>query len=253
MVEPVYQREGVTLYHGDCLEILPQLAPGSVDAVVTDPPYAINGGGSNIAGKGVDEAFDVQFFRLWIREVLSIATHPLKASGAWWMTIDWRGLIAIDQACSRSMWRMAGVGVWDRGGLGMGYALRKTFENFCLLVRDEWKRTLTDESDVWRIPWYPSLREHGHQAEKPVSLMDRALSLVGGDTVLDPFMGSGTTGVACVRLGRKFIGIEIERKYFDIAVKRIEAEFDRTALLDHALNPVKAKDAGLFDGVQHDL
>lgn len=233
----------VALYCGDCLEILPKLPDGVVDEVVTDPPYATSGGGTSIAGKGTEDAFDVQFFRVWFERVLEVAALPCGDDAAWWMTIDWRGLIAVEQACSRSTWRMASVGVWNRGGLGMGYALRKTYENFCLIVRDTWKREKTDEPDVWDCPWYPSLREHGHQAEKPAELMERAIALCGSGVVLDPFMGSGTTGVAAVRLGRKFIGIEIEPKYFEIAVKRIQAELNRFPLFE----PTQAKQQTLLE------
>lgn len=223
MRQPDWQSDDgqITLYCGDCLEILPTLEPGSVDAVVTDPPYAITGGGVSVAGRSTEAAFDTQFFRVWCRALLDSA-ECVKRDGAWWFTIDWRGAVAVEQASIGSGFRLAGVGVWDRGGLGMGYAMRKTFENFVLLVGEGWKRTNTDEPDIWRIPWYPSSRLHGHDAEKPSALMERGIELVGGDIILDPFMGSGTTGVACVRTGRRFIGIEIERKYFDIAVRRIQ-------------------------------
>ena len=70
-----------------------------------------------------------------------------------------------------------------------------------------------------------------HPTEKPVGLMEWCLGFVEG-TILDPFMGSGTTGVACVNLGRKFIGIELEPKYFDIACKRIEKAYADQALFD---------------------
>ncbi|MCL2556866.1 MAG: site-specific DNA-methyltransferase [Treponema sp.] len=212
---------GCELYLGDCMEILPTL--GKVDAVITDPPYSINGGGASIAGMSVEDAFDVQFYRAWFCEMLSLLEEATTAAAAIWATIDWRGCHAIEQAAVKSKFRMAGVGVWDRGGLGMGYALRKTYENFVVLVREEWRRLKTDEPDVWRHEWYPSNRKHGHQAEKPAALMKRAISLIGGQTILDPFMGSGTTGVACAELGRKFVGVEIDERYFDIACKRIEA------------------------------
>ncbi|MCC6797684.1 MAG: site-specific DNA-methyltransferase [Candidatus Hydrogenedentes bacterium] len=77
---------------------------------------------------------------------------------------------------------------------------------------------------------------NGHPVPKPIGWMQWLVALTTrpAETILDPFMGSGTTGVACVRLGRKFIGIEIEPKYFDIAVRRIEAAMDETSLLDYA-------------------
>jgi len=208
------------LYMGDCLEILPTL--GGVDGVVTDPPYSINGGGSSIAGRGTDEAFDTQFYRVWFQELLRKIEGIAGDAAAIWATVDWRGCCAVEQASVGSKFRLAGVGVWHRGGLGMGFALRKTFENFVVLAGQDWKRVKTNEADVWQHEWFPSNRKHDHQAEKPVVLMKRATELIGGQTILDPFMGSGTTGVACVELGRKFIGIEINEKYFEIACKRIE-------------------------------
>lgn len=212
-----------TLYLGDCMDVLPTLE--RVDAVVTDPPYAIMGGGSSIAGQGIEAAFDVQFYRVWFSEFLRNCKNSIGNASALWMTIDWRGAYAIEQAVVRTDFRLAGVGVWDRGGLGMGYALRKTYENFVVIVGDKWKRTITDEPDVWKHEWFPSSKNNGHQAEKPVALIERAIRLCGGQTILDPFMGSGTTGVACVKMGRKFIGIEMEPSYFEIACKRIEAAY----------------------------
>jgi DNA modification methylase len=74
----------------------------------------------------------------------------------------------------------------------------------------------------------------GHPSPKPECVMEWLVGACAeeNETILDPFMGSGTTGVACVRLGRRFIGIERERKYFDLAVSRIKAEFERTPLFD---------------------
>lgn len=202
------------------MEVLPTLE--KVDAVVCDPPYAIVGGGASIAGKGVEDAFDVQFYRVWFGEVLRNLSTITTENAAIWLTVDWRGCYAIEQAVARTGWRMASVGVWDRGGLGMGYALRKTFENFVLIVAEKWKRTKTNEPDVWRHEWYPSSRTTGHQAEKPVPLMKRAIELTGGGVILDPFMGSGTTGIAAAELGKQFIGIERDPRYFEIACKRLE-------------------------------
>lgn len=216
----------VQLYLGDCLDFMRTLPAGSVDAVVTDPPYAIMGGGSSIAGKGIVEAFDTQFYEAWFREIATEIYRILTPSGAMWWTSDWRGAVTAERALARiggygANIRLAGVGVWDRGGLGMGYVLRKTYECFCVAVMPEWKRRKTDVADVWRLQWTPGDRENGHSSEKPVDLFTMALDLIGGDTVFDPFMGSGTTGVACVRTGRRFIGCEIDASYFEIAQRRI--------------------------------
>lgn len=71
-----------------------------------------------------------------------------------------------------------------------------------------------------------------HPTQKPIDVIEWSIGFVSGETILDPFLGSGTTAVAAIRTGRKCIGIELERKYVDIAIKRCEAEFERTALID---------------------
>lgn len=217
----------VQLYCGDCLQVLPCLAANSVDAIVTDPPYCIDGGGTSIAGKGVPSAFDVQFYEAWLRELWGLYVHRLKATAAVWQMTEWRALGSIERTVVKSGFRMAGVGVWDRGGLGMGYAMRKTFEHFVLSVGSRWRRGATDEPDVWRIQWTPAQRTGEHAAEKPVDLMTRAIRLCNvleAGVVLDPFMGIGTTLVACIQTGRRGIGIEISPEYFEIAKRRIQAE-----------------------------
>ena len=109
----------------------------------------------------------------------------------------------------------------------MGYALRKTFEHFILAVKSGWKRSLTNEPDVWRILWSPGHRKHGHAAEKPVGLMCRAIRLCNpppGGIILDPFAGSGSTGKAAVREGFRYVLIEQDAGHCEIARKRIAAE-----------------------------
>ena len=83
----------------------------------------------------------------------------------------------------------------------------------------------TFETSVWDQPIIPTWAHKHHKNEKPVSLMVRLIRWLDPQTILDPFMGSGTTGVACVKLGRKFIGIEIDPGYFDIACKRIREAY----------------------------
>jgi DNA modification methylase len=85
----------------------------------------------------------------------------------------------------------------------------------------------TFETSVWDVPIIPTWAHKEHKNEKPIALMTRLLWFLGSSTILDPFMGSGTTGVAAVSLGRRFIGIEIEPRYFDIACRRISDELAR--------------------------
>lgn len=228
---------GIVLVHGDCLQVLPLLEPGTVEASVFDPPYAIMGGGASIAGKGTEEAFDLQFYEAWLRDLIESLYPVMSMTGAMWWTSDWRGAVAAERALRRvgkyqQKARLAAVGVWDRGGLGMGYVLRKTYEMFCVAVFPEWSRISTDTPDVWRIQWTPGDRNSGHSAEKPVELFDRALKLVGGSVVLDPFVGSGTCAIAAINRGLRFIGIEKDEDYFGIAVRRVQDELNRHPLFE---------------------
>jgi len=198
-----------TLYLADCLDLLPALRAEQDIVVITDPPYGIshksNYGASwrnreihgdadtsirDIALNGFDEA---AVFGTWKRP-------PLKNS--------------------------KGALVWDKGAaFGMGdlkFPWKGSWE--LIFIRGESWCGRRDEGVLRshiQVSWESGGRCHPHQ--KPVTLIEALLEKSPCIfTVLDPFMGSGTTGVACANLGRKFIGIEIERKYFAIACKRIE-------------------------------
>jgi len=182
-----------TLYHGDCLEILPTLP--KVDAVITDPPYGL---GKRMQGG------------TW-------GANPVYADMRQWDTAPAADLIdkCIAAADAAIIWG------------GNYFALPPSR---CWLIWDKPSiPTMADFEMAWTNIDAPAKRirvprdntSGGHPTEKPESVMVWCMEFVSG-SVLDPFMGSGTTGVACMQLGRKFIGIEIERKYFDIACERIE-------------------------------
>jgi len=199
-----------TLYLGDCLEILPTLP--KVDAVVTDPPYGIgwvhsgigylkNGrmlgtkhGGEIVVGD--DKPFDPTPF-------LGLADDLLF----------WGANNFADRLPAWTGWI-----VWDKG-----IAPGLSFSDFEMAWTNRPLKAV-----MWRQQWCGFNREgerapREHPTQKPVGIMTNCVGLFGdAETVLDPFMGSGTTGVACMNLGRKFIGIEIEPKYFEIACERIE-------------------------------
>jgi site-specific DNA-methyltransferase (adenine-specific) len=105
---------------------------------------------------------------------------------------------------------------------------------------------------VFRNLWHGLLRssekgEHFHPTQKPIALMEWCLQFVSADLICDPFMGSGTTGVAAIRLGRKFLGVEIDPKHFDTACRRIEAAQRQGDLL-HSTKPPKAEQIDLLAG-----
>jgi site-specific DNA-methyltransferase (adenine-specific) len=235
----IAQGEGWTLIHGDCLDVLPTLDTGSVDLIVTDPPYGIgyassrttrNGGGprKSRASFGQD-VFNAE----WLLD----AARMLKDGGALYLCTRWDVIHLWRKAIEDAGLSVAQRLVWDKSHWGMG-DLRyfgSQIEDVLFAVKGE-HRLLWDkrQGNVWKV-WRGEVWRDGfcdHPTQKPVALMQKAVELscpVGG-VVLDPFMGSGTTGVACLQTGRRFIGIELDAAYFEIARQRLEAASAQTRL-----------------------
>jgi len=182
-----------TLYLGDCREILPTL--GKVDAVVTDPPYP-NGAGHFV--DGISAAKEI-FKKIEANRVLTF-----------WTEIE---IPQIDMP-------LVSVHIWHRTNTNRPDNYEPIFD----FNSDGVKRASRVLPHCVIFPGLTGIVASGHPTEKNVRLMEKLVRLTNG-TVLDPFMGSGTTGVACANLGRSFIGIEIDEKYFDIACKRIEKAY----------------------------
>ena len=221
---PTFRAEGVTLYQCEAREIVPKLR--DIDAVVTDPPYAVTSQASSEVSRTTRQPREVQFFEAWLREEMSRLLLACKPSAAMWMTIDWRGAMVLDTVCARLNIGEPKVGVWDKETIGMGGVLRNSYECFAVVTLAKWEKLTSSERDVWEHRWTQGNRDSEHPAEKPVPLFVRALNLLTkpGARVLDPYMGSGTTGVACVKTGREFIGIERDPLRFREAVARIQRE-----------------------------
>jgi len=217
----------VTLYQGEALDVLPNIS--EVDAVVTDPPYATTTESSSwVSRTGPRQTRETQFFEAWMREQVAAIAGACKQSAAMWMTLDWRGAMILDTACAKLGIKEPKIGVWDKENCGMGHVLRNSYECFAVVSLPEWERLTASERDVWNHKWTQGGRESDHAAEKPVALMLRACNLLckEGATVLDPYMGSGTTGVAAIRANRRFIGIERDAEIYAAAVERVRDELE---------------------------
>ena len=193
----VLDNGNIRLYCGDCLEILPTLEAGRVDAVVTYQPYACGKRwtGGTWFKNGVYEIDKAKWDTLAPQEavesLLSIGKVQIVWGGNYFKLPPSRCWLAWEKNSMPTMadFELAWTNL-DRPAKSMKRG------------RNGWKRQ--------------------HPTEKPLDVMEWCVGFAGEGTILDPFMGSGTTGVACVKTGRKFIGIELDRGYFDIAVKRIE-------------------------------
>ena len=185
----------VELHLGDCLDILPTLEDGSVDAVVTDPPY-----GLDFRGNDWDN-----FIPNWLGQAQRIADlvmFPTAPTTQWdYPRPDWVNCWYREASNSRA--KSGGFNHWTP-----------------VLVYGKIKFPV-DSIKLHAIQHsYP--KGFPHPSPKPIAFVELlTVNTPEGGTVLDPFMGSGTTGVACIQTGRNFIGIEIEPKYYEIAEKRI--------------------------------
>lgn len=205
------------LYCGDCLEVLSVLP--KVDAVITDPPYnEVNresGGLRNLDRKGAD-SLPVDCSRL-APLLAAVSTGCVYIfCGTEQVSELRRGLVNAGMTTRQCVWEktnpspMNGQHVWLSGVELCVYGKHSGgYHNAHCKV------------PVWRYPTEP---KEFHPTAKPLPLIERLVftSVPAGGTVLDAYMGSGTTGIACMNLERKFIGVEINRKYFDIACERIE-------------------------------
>ena len=216
----------VQIIHGDCLEVLKTLPSGSVDAVVTDPPYMVGGASTRRGDRPQSPVADWTNSARWYKDWLGECFRVAGDSAPVWMFGNWRTLPVLEIAVQSLARRITSTLVWDKEWIGVGSmnGLRCQYELVFLLGGPNFSIEDRSVGDIWREKW-ASARPNGHTQEKPVGLASRLMNVSGvhkGATVLDPFMGSGTTGVACINTGRKFIGIEIDEGYCNIARKRIE-------------------------------
>ena len=223
-MKPYYDHAGITIYHGDCREILPSLPP--VDLVLTDPPYGIDyQSNMRVATDKFDRlANDNNDSRL---AVYPIIYESLKDDCALISFCSFKNY-ADDFAEIRKRFDIKNAIVWDKGGGGIGdlsHSLSTDYEIAIVGHRGACRIRGKRDGSVWSCGKV-NPASMVHPTEKPLPLVARLITTFSDDdaTILDPFMGSGTTLRAAKDLGRKAIGIEIEEKYCEIAAKRLSQE-----------------------------
>jgi DNA modification methylase len=228
-MKPYFETDLGVLYHGDCLEIMPQLEP--VDLVLTDPPYGINYDCAASANKGKfkwkyygETAWDKK------RPNIEVFNKIIKISKN---QIIWGGNYFTDYLPPTMQWL-----VWDKGQ-----------RNFTLADCEFAWSSQEKASRIFDLTRRMALKDGKvHPAQKPIALMVWCLDILGPGNVLDPFLGSGTTAVACEQLNRRWIGIEISEKYCEIAAKRIERERQQLKLFQPEPPKPKPEQKSLFRG-----
>ena len=223
---PYYQDESCTIYHGDSREILPALATDSIDLVLTDPPYGVayvtarrSRTDPLVAPIQGDESLNM------LADVMPQLDRLLRRDRHAYF---FASAAKIGETCElvADFWKVKNVLVWDKGDAGSvgdleaGYAV--CWEG--IVYANKGRRALQGgrPRSVYRYDW-SGTRDPVHPTVKPVGVLSWLMgkSSMPDETILDPFMGSGTTLRAAKDLGRKAIGIEIEERYCEIAAKRL--------------------------------
>lgn len=236
-MKPTWERDGIQLYLGDCFEVLPTL--GKVDAVVTDPPYGI--------------AFESHGH--WFKDSSAILGDKSVEVGEKVVKHFIDEGVPIAAFCSPyKMWsgKFRNWLAWDKGEhVGIGGDRETCWKRTIEMIGVTNNRPLNGKRDGAALRFNAvSPPPSGHFCEKPIPLMCYLVEKLTnpGDVVFDPFMGSAATGEACVKLGRQFIGCEVEDRWFDYSIKRIERALSEEW---SSLFPV-AKEEGLRQTYMYD-
>lgn len=246
----VHDRDGAVLLHGDSLDLLASVPAASVDMVFADPPYRLSNGGFSCqngrrasvnkgswdVARSVEE--DDDFNVCWLRECQRV----LKPTGTLWVSGTQHVIFSLGFGMQRLGFHLLNTITWLKPNASPNLSCRYFTHSTELIVwasparvtplqhTFNYKAMKAENGgkqmrDVWEIPVPPrSEKLHGrHPTQKPLRLMRRivAASTHPGDLVLDPFCGSGSTGVACLELGRSFVGIDLDADYLALTAKRL--------------------------------
>lgn len=223
-MQPYYEQDGITIYHGDAMRVMPELPPESVATVLTDPPYGIDYQSARRTDKSEWKpkiANDKQPFIWWLLDAYRVT----RDQGSVFCFCRWDVQEPFRMAIEAAGFLVKGQCVWDRDAHGMGDIVGGFAPQHDVMwfgVKGDFGFHSERPKSLIRAARLAGAQLL-HPNEKPLHLMEQLVRVLAasGETVLDPFMGSGTTLVAAKRLGRKAIGIELEEKYCEIAAKRL--------------------------------
>lgn len=240
-MRPFFQDEVLTLYQGDVLTLLPFIPSESIDAVITDPPYS--SGAATLSGKQADpsvkyqktgtkktyppmlgDAKDQRSFTWWMTQWLCECWRIARDGAPLLLFTDWRQLPCVTDAVQTAGWMWRGIVVWHKGNVRpMLGEFRREAEFIVYGCKGRLQRHSRQcLPGIFRYP--VNSAEKVHLTSKPLPLMTELMSIAPeGGTVLDPFLGGGTTALAALTTGRKCIGIELSPEYVRIAAERVKA------------------------------
>lgn len=265
-MQKYYEKDNIRLFLGDCIEILEKATPDSIDMIFADPPYMLSNGGITCqAGKvvcvnkgkwdeskGIDE--DFAFNQKWI----NACRRVLKPNGTIWISGTYHSIYACGFTLQKTGFKILNDICWFKPNASPNMSCRyftashetllwarkeqngRHIFNYETMKNGDWgsdaiKKPNKQMRSVWQIdtPKQYEKTFGKHPTQKPLELLKRIIlaSTNKDDLILDPFTGSSTTGIMALKLGRKFIGIDIEKEYLNLSIKRFEQEFHQKELL----------------------
>lgn len=215
----------MNLLHGDCFELMKEIENESIDMILTDPPYGMDFRSNHRKSRhdSIKNDSNVDWLPHFAQECFRVA----KNNTAHYVFCSFHKIDLFKQAFEQHFC-VKNILVWEKNNTSMGdleHDFAPKLEFILFLQKGQRKINGARDPNIFK---YPKTKNEYHPTEKPVGLCGYMLSKFSdlGDLVLDPFMGSGTTGIACANLQREFIGIELSEKYFRIAEKRINTAIE---------------------------
>ena len=243
-----YEEDGFKLIHGDSFEMLKQIKPQSIDMIFADPPYFLSGDGITChSGKMVsvkkgqwDEKIDIKAKHLFNRKWIKLCKRVLKDDGTIWISGTMHNIYSIGMALEEEGFKIINNITWKKLNPPPNISCKafthstetilwakKDLKNVKYKFNYDIMKKLNggkQMKDVWETSLTkPKEKKYGkHPTQKPIELLERIIlaSTDETDLILDPFNGSGTTGIVASKLNRKYIGIEKEKTYLDLTIKR---------------------------------
>ena len=228
------EMENIKLIHGDCMDVMCKMEDNSIDLIVTDPPYktTARGNAGNSGGmlqKDINKKGQVfTFNNISMTDYMPELFRILKQGSHLYIMTNHVNLYEMLTVAQDVGFRFIKSLIWNKGNKIMGQAYMSQFEYILFFRKGKFKRINNcGTADILDVPNRKTKSEDGknlHDTEKPIALMEILIgnSSDENDLVLDPFMGIGSTGIACKNLHRKFIGIELDENYFNVAKERID-------------------------------
>ena len=214
------------LYNGDCLEVMDKLVEQGmkVDCILTDPPYLINYSRHEKGHRFSKPIKNDDNYELLVKYIEKCSVL-LKENSGMFMFASIKTFSFFEEQLKR-FFKIKNVIIWDKRQRGMG-DIKTTFgpqyEIIFYVTKGRVELKGKRHSDLW-VSTRITGKQQLHQNQKPIDILEKAINSITdeGDVIFDGFMGSGSTGIACINTNRNFIGIELDKNYFNIAKERIE-------------------------------